>query len=214
MLIFSFSLGRCERNINEIPIFVCTFAAPFINCPLHIFKPCHKLMLRRCLESGSRQFGMCAPDNRQGFATFGTTLHINDVSFLSDGRSIVHAVGSKRFKVLERGLRDGYNTAKVVWLEDECDNTHYTELNYEVYNMMSHWYEKLPDEQKTCIVDAVGPLPDKQQRTSKNGPNWLWWLLVVIPLNLKAKQIILSMTSVTERLQSIKRFLAILLKGQ
>ena len=157
---------------------------------------------------------MCAPDIQQGFPTFGTTLHINDVNFLSDGSSIVHAVGSKRFKVLERGLRDGYNTAKVVWLEDECDNTDYAELNYEVYNMMSHWYEKLPDEQKTCIVDAVGPVPDEQQKTSKNGPNWLWWFLVASPLNLKAKQIILSMTSVTERLQSLKRFLAILLNRQ
>jgi Lon protease-like protein len=157
---------------------------------------------------------MCASDLEQGFATVGTTLHINDVNFLSDGRSIVHAVGSKRFRVLERGHNDGYNIAKVAWIEDECENVDYDGLNYEVHDMMVHWFGKLPGEQQTCIVEAVGKFPDVHQRTNKNGPKWLWWLLVAMPLNLKAKQIILSMTSVTERLNSMKRFLAILMSKQ
>ena len=157
---------------------------------------------------------MCVPDPEDRFASVGTILYINDVNFLPDGRSTVQTVGSKRFRVVERGLRDGYDTAKVIWLDDECDETDYTELNYEVYNMMAQWFEKLPNEQKTCIVKAVGPLPDARQRTSTNGPSWLWWLLVAMPLNLEAKRIILSMTSVGERLNSAKRFLAILLSRQ
>ncbi|CAB4012930.1 LON peptidase N-terminal domain and RING finger 3-like [Paramuricea clavata] len=203
--------SRCESNKDEIPIFVCTLAVPDIACPLHIFEPRYKLMIRRCIESGSRQFGMCAPDPEQTFATVGTMLHINDVNFLPDGRSVVHTVGSRRFQVLERGLQDGYNTAKVAWLQDECDESDYTKLNCEVYNMMIQWFEKLPSEQKICIVKAVGRLPDALQGTNENGPSWLWWLLVAMPLNHEAKQIILSMTSITERLNSAKRFLAILL---
>ena len=166
------------------------------------------------MESGSRQFGMCVADPEHGFASVGTMLYINDVKLLPDGRSVVQTVGSKRFKVLERGLRDGYNTAKVAWLEDECDKTDYTELNHDVYNMMTQWFERLPDEHKTGMVTAVGSLPDEHQGTSKDGPNWLWWLLVAMPLNLEAKRIILSMTSVIERLYSAKRFLAILLNRQ
>ncbi|CAB4011458.1 LON peptidase N-terminal domain and RING finger 2 [Paramuricea clavata] len=204
--------SRCESNKDEIPIFVCTLAVPDIACPLHIFEPRYKLMIRRCIESGSRQFGMCAPDPEQTFATVGTMLHINDVNFLPDGRSVVHTVGSRRFQVLERGLQDGYNTAKVAWLQDECDESDYTKLNCEVYNMMTQWLEKLPSEQKICIVKAVGRLPDALQGTNENGPSWLWWLLVAMPLNHEAKHIILSMTSITERLNSAKRFLAILLR--
>ena len=168
-------------------------------------------MIRRCLESGSRQFGMCLQDPEHGFSSVGTMLYINDVNFLPDGRSIVHTVGSRRFEVLERSLRDGYNCAKVLWLEDDLNETDYTELNYEVYKMMVQWFNKLPIEQQGCIVKAVGPIPDANQRTEKDGPSWLWWLLLAMPLNSDAKRIILSMNSVTERLSSSKRFLAILL---
>ena len=49
----------------EIPIFVCTQAFPGIPCPLHIFEPRYRLMIRQCMESGMRQFGMvvCLTDN-------------------------------------------------------------------------------------------------------------------------------------------------------
>ncbi|XP_028406286.1 LON peptidase N-terminal domain and RING finger protein 3-like [Dendronephthya gigantea] len=203
--------SSCGKNNDEIPIFVCTLAVPGVAYPLHIFEPRYKLMIRRCLESGSRQFGMCVADPEHGFAATGTVLHISDVKFLPDGRSIIHTVGTKRFKVLERGMKDGYNTAKVEWLQDEIDETDYTELNFQVYDMMSRWIKNLPSEQQTCIEKAVGQMPEVSQSTANHGPNWLWWLLAVMPLNTEAKQIILSMNSVTERLYSTKRFLAILL---
>ena len=51
------------RNIDdeeqEIPIFVCTIAYPTIRCPLHVFEPRYRLMIRQVMESGVRQFGMC-----------------------------------------------------------------------------------------------------------------------------------------------------------
>lgn len=28
-------------------------------CPLHVFEPRYRLMIRQCMESGRRQFGMC-----------------------------------------------------------------------------------------------------------------------------------------------------------
>ena len=208
------TFSSCESGENEIPIFVCTLAVPGIACPLHVFEPRYKLMIRRCLDSGSRQFGMCVSDPEHGFASAGTMLFINNVNFLPDGRSVIHTVGTRRFKVLERGLRDGYNTAKIAWLEDERDEPDCTDLNYEVYAMMVQWFRKLPCDQQTCIVKAVGQIPGPQHGTDENGPSWLWWLLVAMPLNSEAKRIILSMTSVTERLISSKRFLALLLSKQ
>lgn len=47
------------ENQQEIPIFVCTLGYPYVPCPLHIFEPRYRLMVRQCMESGSRQFGMC-----------------------------------------------------------------------------------------------------------------------------------------------------------
>jgi hypothetical protein len=53
------------KFLAEIPIFVCTQAFPGIPCPLHIFEPRYRLMIRQCMESGMRQFGMvvCLTDN-------------------------------------------------------------------------------------------------------------------------------------------------------
>ena len=46
-------------------------------------------------------------------------LEIRDIQFFPDGRSIVDTMGGRRFKVIERNILDGYNTAKVEFIEDE-----------------------------------------------------------------------------------------------
>lgn len=56
-LLLSFSLTK------NIPIFVCTMSFPGIPCPLHVFEPRYRLMIRRCQESGTRRFGMCIYEN-------------------------------------------------------------------------------------------------------------------------------------------------------
>ncbi len=45
-------------------------------------------------------------------------LGIRDIQYFPDGRAVVDTVGERRFKVLSRGMRDGYHTAKVVFLSD------------------------------------------------------------------------------------------------
>jgi len=97
-------------------------AYPTVRCPLHVFEPRYHLMIRRCMETGSRQFGMCAYDAEQphGFAQYGTMLEVRDVEFfVPDGRSVVDTVGGRRFRLLSRGVLDGYCTASVEWLVDE-----------------------------------------------------------------------------------------------
>ncbi|XDV14319.1 hypothetical protein PO909_014590 [Leuciscus waleckii] len=54
-------------NLNqEVPIFVCTMAFPTIPCPLHVFEPRYRLMIRRSMETGTKQFGMCIADELKG----------------------------------------------------------------------------------------------------------------------------------------------------
>merc|ERR1712176_304750 len=77
---------------NQIPVFVCTMSFPTVVCPLHVFEPRYRLMIRRAMESGTRQFGMCVGSQEKGFSDYGTML--------------------ERFRVISRGIKDGYNTAK------------------------------------------------------------------------------------------------------
>lgn len=51
-----------ETSIFEIPIFVCVLALPHSTCPLHVFEPRYRLMMRRTIETNSRTFGMCKYD--------------------------------------------------------------------------------------------------------------------------------------------------------
>lgn len=106
-------------------------------------------MIRRSMETGTKQFGMCITDELKGFADYGCMLQVwlpsqiflcvsvssqieiisvliwnavfqvRDVKFFPDGRSVVDTIGVSRFKVLSHGQRDGYNTAKIEYLEDK-----------------------------------------------------------------------------------------------
>ena len=60
-LIYFFRVGQ-DPDI-EVPIFVCLISFPTVQCSLHVFEPRYKRMVRECLESGSKKFGMCADDN-------------------------------------------------------------------------------------------------------------------------------------------------------
>lgn len=52
------------------------------------------------------------------FADYGTMLEIKDWVLLPDGCSILTTVGMRRFQVLSRGEKDGYDTAQVKFLAD------------------------------------------------------------------------------------------------
>ena len=51
------------------------------------------------------------------YADSGTMLEVRDVKYTPDGRSIVNTVGSRRFKIVSKSVKDGYNTAVVEFLE-------------------------------------------------------------------------------------------------
>ncbi|TMS17817.1 LON peptidase N-terminal domain and RING finger protein 2 [Larimichthys crocea] len=45
-------MAELSNLTKDIPIFVCTVAYPGVPCPLHIFEPRYRLMMRRCMETG------------------------------------------------------------------------------------------------------------------------------------------------------------------
>lgn len=53
------------------------------------------------------------------FSDYGTVLFINSVEYTPDGRSLITTTGERRFKVIGRSVRDGYNCANIRFVFDE-----------------------------------------------------------------------------------------------
>jgi len=199
---------------NVIPVFVCTISAPNIPCPLHIFEPRYRLMIRRAMESGTREFGMaCKVNNDKSFADYGTMLEIRDVQYLSDGRSIIDTVGGRRFRVLERGTRDGYNTAKVDFVQDEMPKDDEVlalqRLHDQTFWKAGRWFAQMGQDIKAGILMHYGNLPEPENYYWKlpNGPTWIWWLLVILPLAEQVQVQVLSQISLRRRLEVVAHIL-------
>lgn len=208
-------------NLNKnVPIFVCTMAYPTVPCPLHIFEPCYRLMIRRCIETGTRHFGMCLGDPVKGFVEYGCILEIRNVQFFSDGRSVVDSIGKRRFKVLHQGQRDGYNTADIEYIEDQKvqgdDCAELMGLHNCVYEQASSWFHSLKASLKNRILNHFGPMPEKDEdpQVNPNGPAWCWWTLAVLPLESRAQLPFLAMRSLKDRLNGIRRILAFISRNQ
>ncbi|XP_015238871.1 PREDICTED: LON peptidase N-terminal domain and RING finger protein 3 [Cyprinodon variegatus] len=201
-------------NLNKsVPIFVCTMAFPTVPCPLHIFEPCYRLMIRRCMETGTNCFGMCLGDDLKGFAGYGCLLEIRNVKFFSDGRSVVDTIGRRRFKIIQHRERDGYTTADVEYLEDVkvegIAERELQSLHDAVYDQALVWVNSLKAEQKQRIEGHFGPMPkkDPELQASPNGPSWCWWLVAVLPLEGRAQLPFLALTSLKDRLSGIRKVL-------
>ncbi|XP_062991252.1 LON peptidase N-terminal domain and RING finger protein 1 [Elgaria multicarinata webbii] len=206
---------------DNVPIFVCTMAYPTVPCPLHVFEPRYRLMIRRSIETGTKQFGMCISDPKKGFADYGCMLYIRNLDYLPDGRSVVDTVGLKRFRILQRGMKDGYCTADIEYLEDikvqnEGEMKKLGELHDFVYNQACSWFQSLRNRFRSQILQHFGPMPEREENIQEmaNGPAWCWWLLAVLPVDPRYQLSVLSMRSLKERLIKIQDILTYFSRDQ
>ncbi|XP_034754127.1 LON peptidase N-terminal domain and ring finger 1, like [Etheostoma cragini] len=202
---------------KNVPIFVCTLAYPTVPCPLHVFEPRYRLMIRRCMDTGTRQFGMCISDPQKGFVDFGCMLTIRSVHFLPDGRSVVDTIGGKRFRVLSRGMKDGYSTANIEHLgdarvEDGDELEKLQDLHDAVYEQARVWFQNLKIHFHNQILQHFGPMPEREAdiQATPDGPACCWWLLAVLPIDPRYQLSVLAMTSLKERLVKIQHILTYL----
>ncbi|XP_040031526.2 LON peptidase N-terminal domain and RING finger protein 1 isoform X2 [Gasterosteus aculeatus] len=203
-------MAELSNLTTDIPIFVCTVAYPGVPCPLHIFEPRYRLMMRRCMETGTKKFGMCCYEHGKGFADYGCMLEIHSLELLADGRSFVDAVGGSRFKVLKRSQRDGYHTADIEYLEDlKVDGSELELLEHlhdSVYQQAQDWYQRLGSRIREQINRQYGNMPEKDEniQASSNGPAWCWWMLSVLQLDPAYQTTVLSLSSLKDRLGHLR----------
>jgi len=206
-------IGANPDGVNNIPVFVCTMSFPSVPCPLHVFEPRYRLMIRRAMEVGTREFGMCTNVADKPFSDYGTMLEIRDIQYFPDGRSIVDTMGSRRFRVLSRDVRDGYNTAKVQFLRDVTPEgeavNELQSLHDRTYQMASNWFDSHDAQVKSGILSHYGAMPrvEGEYWDLPSGPSWAWWVLAILPLDTQAQQQILSQTLLKKRLETIGRIL-------
>ncbi|CAG8452774.1 2340_t:CDS:2 [Acaulospora colombiana] len=106
--------SRLYDDMQDVPIFITSLTFPKMPCFLEIYEPRYRLMIRRCMESRQRRFGMMLKQD----SDYGTMLEIRSIEFLNDGRSLVETVGTYRFRLVERGMRDGYTVGRIERIDD------------------------------------------------------------------------------------------------
>ncbi|CAF0753175.1 unnamed protein product [Didymodactylos carnosus] len=197
-------------TISDVPIFVCVLALPNCICPLHIFEPRYRLMMRRCVETESRSFGMCKYDEvTETFADYGTLLYIRGIMYTEDGRSIVDTIGQRRFRVLSREMKDGYNTAHIKLVRDNFIEEHeyndLVQLNTATYDKVRHWYDNLDEYRKSLLYYQLQEYPvcDNFTIESVDGPRWHWIMLSIVPIEPLLQYIALASESLRIRLQML-----------
>jgi Lon protease-like protein len=101
-----------------------TVLLPFAHLPLHIFEPRYRTLVKDCL-AGDGEFGVVLIERGQevggGDTRFGvgTVARIVQTAELPDGRWLVDAVGTERFRVTEWLPEDPYPRAMVEPIDDE-----------------------------------------------------------------------------------------------
>ncbi|XP_055911288.1 uncharacterized protein LOC129945526 [Eupeodes corollae] len=198
----------------SVPVFICTTAFPHVPCPLFVYEPRYRLMVRRAVESGEKQFGIVQPHSgKSRYFDVGTILDIRDCVLLGDGCSILSTVGCKRFRILARNEKDGYETAKVEYIYDEIiteDTIPFiSSMHASVLSKAIEWYESLGTEIKEEILRSFGGMPavEDNWESIADGPAWAWWIIALLPLNQQLKVDILATTSLEKRLRAIEKTL-------
>ncbi|XP_073976071.1 LON peptidase N-terminal domain and RING finger protein 2 isoform X2 [Rhodnius prolixus] len=211
------SIVRCDVDEGTVPVFVCTTGFPAVSCPLFVFEPRYRLMIRRAVESNGGRFGIAACVQQingiKRYAEYGTLLQIKDWVLMNDGCSILSTVGMRRFKVMSRDERDGYDTSQVQYIVDDPipqqSLQELTKLHDRVRDRGIKWFSQMSREMQVKILRSFGEMPPLESNWAslENGPAWSWWLVAILPLAQHLQVGILGTTCLEKRLRAIDKTL-------
>ncbi|TFL05995.1 PUA-like domain-containing protein [Pterulicium gracile] len=191
----------------ETPIFVCTLSLPGLPTLLQIFEPKYRLMLRRCLEAAEPRFGMIVSETSE----YGTMLEVRSVQMLPDGRSMVETWGASRFRVVEKGTRDGYMVGRVEYFEDMSPGEELAALppnaptSSDLMLACHKFLEELRGGAKPWVLQRMENMASYMPEDDP--AMFSFWMALILPLHDKEKVKLLPIRSAQMRLQVIVRWI-------
>ncbi|KAL5343965.1 PUA-like domain-containing protein [Aspergillus crustosus] len=220
---------------GRLPLAVVSLAFPTMPIGLHIFEARYRLMIQRVMESRGRKFGMILP-NRRGrlqpgigrapFMQYGTILAVNRYELLPDGRSLIIATGTSRFKVLSWELVDSYHVGRIQRVDDVSISEEEAQESREtmaVAEPTGNAAEILMNSMSTQQLFQLAL--DFVLKERRQGAPWLhprvllaygalptdpalfpWWLATILPNWDEEKYSLLETTTVRQRLKITARW--------
>ena len=175
---------------------------------------------------GSRQFGLVqvkedanSPDGYSIFSV-GCCMEIEQCETLPDGRSLIQTVATKRFKIIERSMTDGYWVAKIDIIPENIPSN---EEEFNILKEIISRIQKLGNQslvQNTAnpnfskIKDLIDSFGNYDLNTINGCCLFASRACSVLPISPQLKQPLLEMNSPTERLTRIISLLERLVSTQ
>lgn len=196
--------NESEQDLDSMPLFLLGMVAfPSQPFPLHIFEPRYRLMLRRCLE-GQRRFGIvCCTHAQPNGVDIGCMMEIKNSQMLPDGRSYVETVGTKRFRILNRWIQDGYMVGKVVVIHDENNDVEKIQARQcadQIRTHIANLIDSAASDNRGLknLVESFREMPGLDDLES-----FSFWVASRLPLTVQISADLLQVTSTLQRLQSL-----------
>ena len=182
----------------ELPLFPLSVVLfPGTVLPLHIFEARYRQMIMDC-QRENKPFGivLAKPEsehlNEEPYAV-GTMAEIRDLDRLEDGRYILVAVGTKRFRIISQHREKPYLSGVVEPYEDIVEpREDLFATARKVSRLFNDYVEMLLEA--TDEKDVRANLPDDPQELS-------YFVAYFLDIQDEKKQHFLEMTSTRQRLQ-------------
>ncbi|ORY00335.1 hypothetical protein K493DRAFT_312863 [Basidiobolus meristosporus CBS 931.73] len=199
-----------EKNgsVDEVPLFICSLVFPRMRCFLHIFEPRYRLLIRRCLETEKKRFGMVLPGvNDTVMMSYGTMLEVKSYEVLPDGRLLIEAVGVDRFRVLNYENHDGYFQGRVELVEDTDSSASFQDSP--ALHELLRTIREFIDHLRTGSAPWLNQRLDSTYGAMPTDPTeFSFWAASILPIDEYQKYHLLTLTSTQTRLSTIAQLTA------
>ena len=185
-----------------------TVLLPFAHLPLHIFEPRYRALVKDCL-AGDGEFGVVLIERGQevggGDVRFGvgTLARIVQTAELPDGRWLLDAVGTERFRVTEWLPDDPYPLAMVEALDEAAADTRSAEAEQRRTTV-----ERLLRQVLALQVELGMPAPSAVRTLDENPDVAAFEAALLSPIGPMDAQKVLEAPSTIARLTMLETMLA------
>ncbi|KAI5291317.1 hypothetical protein KEM54_005403 [Ascosphaera aggregata] len=224
--------GVGYTEYGTLPLFITTLGFPTMRTFLHVFEARYQALIRYAMDAGDRRFGLVMRNRARAAygshalhfqKSYGTVMLIERCEELVDGRILVRAKGTSRFRILNVSTTSaGYFIGQIQRVEDisitDEETLEYAEVSRHYSTPLggpsTDKYDRMSTAQLLDIVKEYvrdcreRGLPWLSQRTldaygqpPTSAATYPYWLATVLPIRSEEKYALLKTKSVRQRLK-------------